>query len=614
MERDKPPPALALKDREPAFAAEEALAHHARFLEANLSAIPDYVYAFDRERRFAYANPAMLALFGLTAETMLGKTFAELDYPQDLATVLNGHIDQILAEGVTVQNEVFFRSPTGQAAYFAYLWGPVRNRAGEVELVVGVSRDTSERRAFEESLRTSEARLRAATELVGIGIYAWDPASGALEWDDRLRAMWGLPPGTPVDSAMFEAGIHPEDRARVQDAIARCVDPAGDGSYSIEYRVIGRDDGVIRHIATSGRTSFAGGKAVGFIGAAVDMTQQRAAEAAIRASEARFRGFADNSTNLIWIGDPAAGIITYRSAAYSRIWGVPCEAGPTDLATWMQDVHPEDRQQVDHALARVAAGEVVQFEYRLLRPRDGAVRRLRDTSFPIIDGAGAVTQIGGITEDLTRDEVRHVYVVNGKPAEARALAGWVRGLGYRAQSFASAAAFLDLAPALAPGCVLLDLRRKREEALSVPRELRARAITLPTIALDIAHADIGCAVAAMKAGTVDYILVGDEAALETALAEAIAACQGAARAAAPDDGAAARIARLTPRESEVLRGLVDGGTNKTIAQRLGISPRTVELHRAQLLHRLDAGSLTELLQLALAAGVAPSAGYPRKPA
>jgi len=329
--------------------------------------------------------------------------------------------------------------------------------------------------------------------------------------------------------------------------------------------------------------------------------------------EANLRSFADNSTNLIWIGDPEAGTIVYRSAAYARIWGVPCEDAPDGLATWIQDVHPEDRQQVEHALARVAAGEVVQFEYRLVRPLDGAVRRLRDTSFPILDGAGVVIQIGGIAEDLTLEDMRHVYIVNGTARDARALAGWMRALGYRAQTFASAAAFLDLAPALAAGCVLLDLRRKREEGLSVPRELRARSIGLPTIALDIANADISRAVAAMKAGAVDYLPIEDKASLQTALADAITGCQGASRTTSRDESAAARIARLTPREREVLLGLVDGGTNKVIAQTLGISPRTVELHRAQLMHRLDAASLTELLQLALAAGVSPSAGHQRKP-
>ena len=174
--------------------SDRELAHRLHFLEANLSSIPDYVYAFDRERRFAYANPAMLALFGLTADEMIGKNFADLDYPPDLAALLNGHIDRIFAEGVTVEDEVFYQTPSGHAAFFAYLWGPVRGDDGTIEQVIGVSRDTSERHAYEEALRTSEARLRAATELVGLGIYSWDPITGALEWDERLRAMWGLPP------------------------------------------------------------------------------------------------------------------------------------------------------------------------------------------------------------------------------------------------------------------------------------------------------------------------------------------------------------------------------------------------------------------------------------
>ena len=194
---------------DPLYGAGDTLARQVRFLEANLSAIPDYVYAFDRRRRFAYANPAMLGLFGLTSEQMLGKSFADLDYPADLASLLNGHIDQIFADGTTIENEVFYRSPTGHAAYFSYVWGPVLGPDGSVELVIGVSRDTSERRVFEEAMRTSEARLRAVTELVGIGIYAWDPRTGALEWDDRLRAMWGLPPGTPINEEIFEQGIHP---------------------------------------------------------------------------------------------------------------------------------------------------------------------------------------------------------------------------------------------------------------------------------------------------------------------------------------------------------------------------------------------------------------------
>ena len=597
-------------------AAGAELASQSRFLEATLSSIPDFVYAFDAQRRFVYANSAMLALFGLSADQMLGKTFADLNYPADLADRLNRHIDLILRDGVTVEDEVFFRSPTGRAAYFAFLWGPVRANDGAVELVVGVSRDTSERRAFEEALRTSEARLRAASELVGLGVYSWDPVTGTLDWDERLRAMWGLAPNAAVDMTVYESGIHPDDLPRVRSAIDACVDPSGDGRYDIEYRVIGHDDGVLRHIATSGRTTFSNGEATGFIGAAIDVTEQRRNEAAVRASEAQFRSFAAHSSNLIWIVDTAAEKIIYRSAAFERIWGVPCEEGSTKVAEWIEDVHPDDRQQVAHALASVRSGEVVQFEYRIVRPADGAVRWLRDTSFPIPDQNAAVTRIGGITEDLTQEDVRQVYIVSARPAEGRKLASLVRGFGHRARTFDSSNTFLDMAPVLTPGCVLVDLRSERNEGLAVPRELKARSVTLPTIVLDAPGADVTAAVAAMKAGAIDYVVLNDEASLGPKLASAVAECVGTVRPTTRDENAGARVARLTPREREVLVGLVEGGTNKSIGQKLGISPRTVELHRAQVMNRLNASNLTELLQIALSAGIAPTVGgrrSPRKP-
>lgn len=96
--------------------------------------------------------------------------------------------------------------------------------------------------------------------------------------------------------------------------------------------------------------------------------------------------------------------------------------------------------------------------------------------------------------------------------------------------------------------------------------------------------------------------------MRDALSAALTECHGAARPSPRDETAGARVARLTPREREVLVGLVDGGTNKVIGLKLGISPRTVELHRAQAMSRLNAANLTEVLQIALAAGITPAAG------
>jgi PAS domain S-box-containing protein len=452
------------------------------------------------------------------------------------------------------------------------------------------------------ALARCEARLRAANELVGLALYAWNPQTDTLEWDDDLRALWGLRPGEPVDRSVFEAGIHPEDRARVRQAIAACIDPAGDGRYAVEYRVIGRD-GIERWLATTGRTRFEQGRAVDFIGAAVDISERKRSEAAMRENEERFRNFAQHSTNLLWIVDPGTGVIEYRSPAYEQIWGEPRGDGTGHVDAWLAHVHPDDVGRVRRALGSVQKGDVAQIEYRISRPCDGELRWLRDTSFPIRDADGEVIRIGGIAEDLTRHDGKQVYIVGSSSAEARRLARMTRELGLRVRAFSEPEEFLDIAPFLAPGCVLVDLRRSVRDAVSIAVELRARCIPLKAVVIGRDDGDVATAVRVMKAGAADYLQPPvTEEALRAALASITVDARTPPEEAASDE-AAARMARLSAREREVLNGLVEGGTNKTIAVKLAISPRTVELHRAQIMAKLDASNLAELLQLALTAGL-----------
>jgi PAS domain S-box-containing protein len=138
----------------------------------------------------------------------------------------------------------------------------------------------------EAAERKKEARLKAAIDLVGLSPYAWNPVTNALELDDRLGAMWGLPPGAHFDIDVFHAGLHPEDRPRVEAAIAACLDSSGNGVYSIEYRVIGISDEVERWISTYGQMFFENGQPAAFIGAALDITERKKAEERLRRSEA----------------------------------------------------------------------------------------------------------------------------------------------------------------------------------------------------------------------------------------------------------------------------------------------------------------------------------------
>lgn len=196
-----------------------------------------------------------------------------------------------------------------------------------------------------------------------------------------------------------------------------------------------------------------------------------------------------------------------------------------------------------------------------------------------------------------------VYVVDDDEAIRRSASFMLKTSGYAVETWADGVAFLKEVRRLSDGCILLDVRMPEMDGLEVQQALLDRGITMPVIVLT-GHADVLVAVRAMKAGAVDFLEKPFEkalllAAIETAFARLASAGGAAARAA--DAGVILSI--LTRREREVLEGLAQGLPNKTIAFDLGISPRTVEVHRANLMAKLDVRSLSDALRLAFAAGL-----------
>ncbi len=343
-----------------------------------------------------------------------------------------------------------------------------------------------------------------------------------------------------------------------------------------------------------------------------DVIAASMAERRVRESEELFRRFAEHSTAVLWIADTATERVTYLSPAYERVWGEPLNAqlGKT-WRRWAERVHPDDRERVVGETARILQGDIGIREYRILRA-DGAVRWIRNTLFPIQEGGKGVRVrwIAGIAQDITVHEGSQVYLVEGSEAARRTHAALLQGAGYAVKAFASAKAFLEMSLALVPGCVLLDVVGPETSGLALPKELAARRIELPIIVLGSSRDGVAFAVQAMRLGVVDFVAM--PCAPETLLA-AVASALADIRQVAERHHAAmlarSRVAAMSPREREVLDRLLTGGTNKSIAKELGISPRTVEVHRAHLMERLGARTLSEAVLSAAAAGLQP----PRAP-
>lgn len=203
---------------------------------------------------------------------------------------------------------------------------------------------------------------------------------------------------------------------------------------------------------------------------------------------------------------------------------------------------------------------------------------------------------------------KRVYLVDDEPAVRRSVGFMLKTSGFEVESFESGEEFLKAVPHLAPGCVLLDVRLGGMDGLAVQQSLRDRGVVLPVIIIT-GHGDVGLAVRAMKAGAVDFLEKPfEKAAVVAAIEQALLRNDGRAHLDRLADQARAQLNGLTPREHDVLNGLVEGQSNKVIAYDLGISPRTVEIHRANLMSKLGVGSLSDALKIAFTARMADLAG------
>ena len=196
-----------------------------------------------------------------------------------------------------------------------------------------------------------------------------------------------------------------------------------------------------------------------------------------------------------------------------------------------------------------------------------------------------------------------VYLVDDDDGVRSSVGFMLKTSGYTVETFTSGDEFLRVAAKLEPGCILLDVRMPGTDGLEVQAELNRQGVTHPVTVMT-GHGDIAMAVAAMKEGANDFIEKPFEKhTLIQALVHAGHQLNDDERRHKRRQDAQVLLNGLTPRERDVLDGLVKGYPNKTIGYDLGISPRTVEIHRAHLMQKMDVHNLSDLLRIAFAAGL-----------
>lgn len=196
-----------------------------------------------------------------------------------------------------------------------------------------------------------------------------------------------------------------------------------------------------------------------------------------------------------------------------------------------------------------------------------------------------------------------VYVIDDDPAMRDSLDFLLGAAGLKARLFESAVSFLEALPTLGPGCIVSDVRMPNLDGLELLKRLRETNKSLPIIIMT-GHGDIPLAVEAMKLGAIDFIEKPFED--DRLIGTITAALSGAAQRQKGDAVAAdiaSRIASLSPRERQVMEGLVAGLSNKLIARDYDISPRTIEVYRANVMTKMQASSISELVRFAIRGGL-----------
>jgi len=194
-----------------------------------------------------------------------------------------------------------------------------------------------------------------------------------------------------------------------------------------------------------------------------------------------------------------------------------------------------------------------------------------------------------------------VHIVDDDEGLRESLAFLLHSASLEVRSFESAKAFLDKLPHAMPGCVITDVRMPDMSGIELLRRLKELKISVPVVVIT-GHGDIALAVEAMKMGAADFFEKPfDDDLLVASVRAALRQREDQTKRGAERAEIEHRISSLSPREKDVLAGLIEGRANKQIAFDLGISPRTVEIYRANLMNKMQADSLSDLVRMALIA-------------
>ena len=352
----------------------------------------------DVNGRLQEVNPVLCTMLGYSAEALQAQTFRAVTHPDDYDPE-RARMHRLLA-GASA-SELFEKRLLHQSG--AVVWAHVglsaiRGATADSTHLLAIVEDITARRATDDALRQREAELRTALEAAGAGTFAFDMASGAIQFSARCRELYGFGPDDALAADAIVARTHPDDR----DTVAMRFDAtlATGADYDVEYRVVvpGRDP---LWMHAKGRAiRDAAGTVTQVVGVKLDVTERKLAFARIEASDERFRMVARATRDVLWDWDLVTGAHWLSPNAIDLFGYDPNTE--SDITAWRSRMHPDDIGRVEALVQGVLADTLDTFdgEYRF-RLADGTYGEFLDRGHVVRDATGRAVRLIGAMTDVT---------------------------------------------------------------------------------------------------------------------------------------------------------------------------------------------------------------------
>jgi PAS domain S-box-containing protein len=378
-------------------ALEEDARRSAALLEAVGASSPSLIYAKDRETRMIYANPATAAVFERPVEELIGKTAIDMAGPEGARHVENDL--RIIESGAVEEMDETLTTPDGVERVYRSTKAPLRDAAGAIIGMVGVSIEVTERRRIEAALRASESRLRLAMEAGRMAVWSYDAVRDRIDSSPELSQLLGYPADAVLDIEELRARYYPGELERLR-GFAQAALAEGERFFEAEYRAY-RPDGNLRWYLMRAEFELdAAGAPLRVTGVVLDITGRKAAEEALAEREAELKAALDAGQLAVIDYDHMTGEVR-ASERMNELYGYP----PGHRLT-IEDIraryHPDSAAEIYRKRDEDAAASDTNFDWTLrLRMPDGSPRWLQGLGEYIRDAGGRIVRSRGIVMDVT---------------------------------------------------------------------------------------------------------------------------------------------------------------------------------------------------------------------